>query len=94
LAAVYGEFTKVSALRQKLESLCRELQRQNKILLDENKRVSTEEQQKRQELSTKFHNTIKDITSKLEEQGDERLQQIKENEMYGNTTICCLSTQN
>jgi len=33
LAAVYGEFTKVSALRQKLESLCRELQRQNKILL-------------------------------------------------------------
>jgi hypothetical protein len=26
---------------------------------DENKRVSTEEQQKRQELSTKFHNTIK-----------------------------------
>jgi hypothetical protein len=91
---IYGEFTKVSALRQKLESLCRELQRQNKILLDENKRVSTEEQQKRQELSTKFHNTIKDITSKLEEQGDERLQQIKENEMYGNTTICCLSTQN
>ncbi|CAM6034441.1 unnamed protein product [Sphagnum compactum] len=69
------------ALRQKLESLCRELQRQNKILLDENKRVSTEEQQKRQELSTKFHNTIKDITSKLEEQGDERLQQIKENEI-------------
>jgi hypothetical protein len=48
---------------------------------DENKRVSTEEQQKRQELSTKFHNTIKDITSKLEEQGDERLQQIKENEI-------------
>ncbi|KAH8953144.1 hypothetical protein BDL97_08G008000 [Sphagnum fallax] len=78
---IYGEFTKVSALRQKLESLCRELQRQNKILLDENKRVSTEEQQKRQELSTKFHNTIKDITSKLEEQGDERLQQIKENEI-------------
>ena len=30
--AVYGEYSKVSGLRQKLESLCRELQRQNKML--------------------------------------------------------------
>lgn len=29
-----------------------------------------------------LHRFLQDITSKLEEQGDERLQQIKENEMY------------
>ncbi|KAG0622430.1 hypothetical protein M758_3G096900 [Ceratodon purpureus] len=82
---IYGEYSKVSGLRQKLESLCRELQRQNKMLFDDSRRISNEEQMKRQELSTKFHNTIKDITSKLEEQGDERLQQIKENEMLRET---------
>ncbi|XP_024388593.1 uncharacterized protein [Physcomitrium patens] len=82
---IYGEYSKASGLRQKLESLCRELQRQNKLLFDDSRRIANEEQMKRQELSTKFHNTIKDITSKLEEQGDERLQQIKENEMLRET---------
>lgn len=48
---------------------------------EDSKRVATDEQNKRQELSTKFHNTIKEITSKLEDQGDERLRQLKENEM-------------
>jgi hypothetical protein len=48
---------------------------------EDSKRVASDEQSKRQELSTKFHNTIKEITSKLEDQGDERLRQLKENEM-------------
>ncbi|KAG6543262.1 hypothetical protein Mapa_015176 [Marchantia paleacea] len=78
---LYAELTKSTALRQKLESLCRELQRQNKMLLDDSKRVASEEEQKRQELSGKFHSTVKDITSKLEEQGDERLRQLEENEL-------------
>ncbi|KAJ7529762.1 hypothetical protein O6H91_15G064500 [Diphasiastrum complanatum] len=56
---VSADLNRNVALRQKLESLCRELQRQNKILLDESKKVAAEEQQKRQELSTKFHDTIK-----------------------------------
>jgi hypothetical protein len=34
-----------------------------------------------------------DGSNKLEEQWDEQLQQIKENEMYGNTIICYLSIQ-
>jgi chromosome segregation ATPase len=69
------------AVRDKLESLCRELQRQNKMLMDECKRVSTEGQTLRLDLSAKFQNAIKDVSIKLEEQKDECLSQLKENEM-------------
>ncbi|KAF6150465.1 hypothetical protein GIB67_030266 [Kingdonia uniflora] len=71
-------------MRNKLESLCRELQRQNKTLMDECKRVSTEGQNMREELSTKFHDAIKDVSIKLEGQKDECLEQLKDNEMLRN----------
>ncbi|XP_050386182.1 uncharacterized protein LOC126802582 [Argentina anserina] len=72
------------AVRDKLESLCRELQRQNKMLMDECRRVSTEGQNLRLELSTKFQDAIKDVSKKLDEQKDECISQLKENEMLGN----------
>lgn len=65
-------------MRDKFESLCRELQ------LDECKRVSTESQNLRLELSNKFQEAIKDVTKKLEEQRDDSLMQLKENEMLRN----------
>ncbi|CAK7325499.1 unnamed protein product [Dovyalis caffra] len=68
-------------VRDKLESLCRELQRQNKMLMDECKRVSTEGQNLRLDLSTKFQDAIKDVSNRLEEQKEESLTQLKENEM-------------
>ncbi|KAK9127276.1 hypothetical protein Syun_016073 [Stephania yunnanensis] len=81
---VIAERDAAIAVRDKLESLCRELQRQNKVLMDECKRVSSEGQTMRSELSTKFHNAIKDVSVKLEEQKDECLSQLKENEMLRN----------
>ncbi|XP_068668323.1 uncharacterized protein [Aristolochia californica] len=72
------------AVREKLESLCRELQRQNKTLMDECKRVSMEGQSLRLDLSAKFHDAIKDVSIKLEEQKDESLSQLKENEILRN----------
>ncbi|KAK9126808.1 hypothetical protein Scep_015654 [Stephania cephalantha] len=81
---VIAERDAAIAVRDKLESLCRELQRQNKVLMDECKRVSSEGQTMRLELSTKFHNAIKDVSVKLEEQKDECLSQLKENEMLRN----------
>ncbi|KAH9703579.1 alpha-taxilin-like protein [Citrus sinensis] len=69
------------AVRDKLESLCRELQRQNKMLMDECKRVSSEGQNLRLDLSAKFQDAIKDVSIKLEEQKDDCLSQLKENEM-------------
>ncbi|GLJ26374.1 hypothetical protein SUGI_0508170 [Cryptomeria japonica] len=78
--SVLLELKKNISLREKLEALCRELQRQNKMLTEECRKVSTEGQQKRLELSNKFHDAIKDVSTKLEEQKDERISQLKENE--------------
>ncbi|KAK3232385.1 hypothetical protein Dsin_004266 [Dipteronia sinensis] len=86
------------AVRDKLESLCRELQRQNKMLMEECKRVSTEGQNLRLDLSTKFQDAIKDVSIKLDEQKDECLTQLKENDMLRNNLKqladqCALSEQ-
>ncbi|XP_007009776.2 PREDICTED: beta-taxilin isoform X1 [Theobroma cacao] len=81
---VLAERDAAIAVRDKLESLCRELQRQNKMLMDECKRVSTEGQNLRLDLSARFQDAIKDVSIKLEEQKDECLSQLKENEMLRN----------
>ncbi|KAL3339369.1 hypothetical protein AABB24_028142 [Solanum stoloniferum] len=78
---VLAERDSAIAVRDKLESLCRELQRQNKVLMEECKRVSSEGQNLRLDLSNKFQDAIKDVSNKLEEQKDECLLQLKENEM-------------
>ncbi|KAK4356016.1 hypothetical protein RND71_024987 [Anisodus tanguticus] len=78
---VLAERDSAIAVRDKLESLCRELQRQNKVLMDECKRVSSEGQNLRLDLSNKFQDAIKDVSNKLDEQKDECLLQLKENEM-------------
>ncbi|XP_038992146.1 beta-taxilin-like [Hibiscus syriacus] len=65
----------------KLESLCRELQRQNKMLMVLCKWVSTEGQNIRLDLSARFHTAIKDVANKLEEQKNENLSQLKDNEL-------------
>ncbi|XP_054800476.1 uncharacterized protein LOC129304733 isoform X1 [Prosopis cineraria] len=81
---VLAERDAALAVRDKLESLCRELQRQNKMLMEECKRVSTEGQNLRLDLSAKFQDAIRDVGIKLEEQKDECLSQLKENEMLRN----------
>ncbi|KAJ4909994.1 Taxilin [Raphanus sativus] len=78
---VLSERDSAITVRDKLESLCRELQRQNKLLMEECKRVSTEGQTLRSDLSTKFQEAIKDVNIKLDKQKDESLSQLKENEM-------------
>ncbi|KAG6519883.1 beta-taxilin-like [Zingiber officinale] len=81
---VVAERDAAISVRERLESLCRELQRQNKMLMDECQRVSTEGQNMRQDLSTKFSDAIKDISHKLEVQKDDCLSQLNENEMLRN----------
>ncbi|XP_057516812.1 uncharacterized protein LOC130798010 isoform X2 [Amaranthus tricolor] len=78
---VLAERDAAIVVRDKLESLCRELQRQNKMLMDEFKRVSEEGHNLRSDLSTKFEDAIKDVSIRLEEQKVECLSQLKENEM-------------
>lgn len=78
---VLAEKDAAIAVRAKLESLCRELQRQNKLLMDECKKVSEEGQNLRLDLSTKFQDVVKDVGNKLEAQKGECLSQLKENEL-------------
>ncbi|KAL6552854.1 hypothetical protein OROHE_008218 [Orobanche hederae] len=77
---VVAEKDSAVAVRDKLESLCRELQRQNKLLMDECKRVSTESQNLRVDFSDKFQDAIKEVSKKLEEQKGECISQLEENE--------------
>ncbi|KAF8718650.1 hypothetical protein HU200_024949 [Digitaria exilis] len=106
---VVAERDAAIAVKEKLESLCREFQRQNKMLKvylvylelsigirffffsrytilaylnqEECRRVSTEGQNMRMELSDKFNNAIKDVSVKLEEQKNECIAQLEENNM-------------
>jgi len=75
-----SEVTKLSAVKGKLETLCRELQKQNKAVLDDSRRVAEEEHNKRAELNAKFQDTIKDVSTKLDAQGEDRIKQFQEND--------------
>ncbi len=82
-------------MREKLELLCRELQKQNKTIVvifwevvkiinffkEESKKIAEDEQTKRNELSKKFHETIERVTLKMDEQAEERLKLVNENGM-------------
>lgn len=62
-----SEFNKASLAKNKLESLCRELQRHSKLVKEESQLRSQEEEAKRKELSEKFQTTINDISEQMQE---------------------------
>jgi len=74
------EMNRAISLKENLETLCRELQRQNKVVMEESRNVAEMEQTKRQELSEKFQSTISDVSERLDEQGKDRINQLQENE--------------
>ncbi|TPX67405.1 hypothetical protein SpCBS45565_g03821 [Spizellomyces sp. 'palustris'] len=76
-----AEYTKLHAQKQKIEALCRELQKENKRVKEESKRLAVSEQQKREELSSKFESTIWEIKSKMEEDSDEKKRRAEDSEM-------------
>jgi len=62
-----SDFNKASLAKNKLESLCRELQRHSKLVKEESQLRSQEEEAKRKELSEKFQTTINDISEQMQE---------------------------
>lgn len=74
------ELNKITAMKDKLESLCRQLQQQTKALADETKQLTDNERLRRQELADEFQNTIGDVKVKMDQQAQERTQQARENE--------------
>lgn len=61
------EFNKAVNMKHKLETLCRELQKENKRVKEDSKRLAQSEQQKRVELNNKFETTIFEIKTKMDE---------------------------
>uniref|UniRef100_A0A8I3PKS8 Taxilin gamma n=1 Tax=Canis lupus familiaris TaxID=9615 RepID=A0A8I3PKS8_CANLF len=62
-----SEHSKAILARSKLESLCRELQRHNKSLKEENVQQAQEEEEHRKEATTRFQFTLNEIQAQLEQ---------------------------
>ncbi|CAG8569741.1 3639_t:CDS:10 [Funneliformis caledonium] len=79
--AAKSDLSKANSMKHKLENICRELQKENKRIKEESKRLAVSEQQKREELSSKFENTIWEIKSKMEEDTDEKKKRAEDSEL-------------
>ena len=75
------EHNKLQTVNGKLESICKELQKQNADLIEENKKLQNEEKELRSKLAADFQTKITTISTQLEEHGREHLMKSKENEM-------------
>ncbi|XP_010594065.2 gamma-taxilin isoform X2 [Loxodonta africana] len=62
-----SEHSKAILARSKLESLCRELQRHNKTLKEENIQQAREEEERRKEATAHFQMTLNEIQAQLEQ---------------------------
>ncbi|XP_050727406.1 alpha-taxilin-like isoform X2 [Eriocheir sinensis] len=74
------EHTKVILAKSKLESLCRELQKQNKLIKEENLARLREEEERRKEVSTKFNVTLSEISNLMKENSDKNSKLRDENQ--------------
>lgn len=61
------EGVKVINVKGKLESLCRELQKENKRIKDESQKLVQQEQFKRDELSLKLQAALAEMKTRIEE---------------------------
>jgi len=76
---VQTEYTKVLLVKEKLESLCRELQKQNKIVKEESIARIEEEEKKRKEISNKFQGAIDEINTQVGQNSEKNNMLIQEN---------------
>lgn len=74
-----AEYSKALLVKEKLESLCRELQKQNKVVKDESIQRIEEEEKKRKEISTKFQGAIDEINSQVSQNSEKNNMLIQEN---------------
>ncbi|XP_037102581.1 gamma-taxilin [Syngnathus acus] len=74
-----GEHSKAILARSKLESLCRELQRHNKTLKEENAQRSREYEEQRKEAMLHFQMTLSDIEMQMEQHSSHNIKLKQEN---------------
>ncbi|KAJ8950374.1 hypothetical protein NQ314_007913 [Rhamnusium bicolor] len=73
------ELTKNILAKAKLESLCRELQKQNKVIKEENITRVKEEEEKRREVATNFTEKLNSLTTLMDENKDKSVRLREEN---------------
>lgn len=74
------EHSKTANTKSKLEQLCRELQKQNRMIKDESLARIKEEEEKRKETQTKFQKSLNEIQAVMDENNQKNLQ-LKEDNM-------------
>lgn len=74
-----SEHSKAILAKSKLESLCRELQRHNKMVKDESMARAREEEEKRKEVTNKFQSTINDIQAQMNDHYEKNTKLREEN---------------
>ncbi|VVC45066.1 Hypothetical protein CINCED_3A016836 [Cinara cedri] len=67
---VRGEINKAVMTRSRLESLCRELQKQNKAIREESLMRVKESEDKRMEMTNKFQNTLSEIATVMQQNSE------------------------
>ncbi|BFZ25049.1 hypothetical protein BsWGS_28088 [Bradybaena similaris] len=75
-----SEHTKAMMAKSKLESLCRELQKHNKVIESESIKRAKESDEKRKEISAHFSNTISEIQNQMSDNSEKNNLLRKENE--------------
>merc|ERR1711915_48951 len=74
-----AEHSKVVLTKSRLESLCRELQKQNKLIKDENVSRLKEEEERRKEVALKFNTTLSEISNLMKENSEKNTKLRDEN---------------
>ncbi|XP_064488723.1 alpha-taxilin-like isoform X2 [Ornithodoros turicata] len=74
-----GECNRALLARSRLEGLCRELQRQGRVIKEESALRIREEEEKRKEVAGKFQVALQDITALLQDNQARSMQLRKEN---------------
>ena len=62
---IQTDYNKAVFAKDKMESLCRELQKHNKLIKDENLQRIKEEEDKRKDITSKFQLAIDDINQQV-----------------------------
>ncbi|XP_064602144.1 alpha-taxilin-like isoform X2 [Liolophura sinensis] len=74
-----SEHNKAVMAKGKLESLCRELQKHNKLIKEESLARAREEEERRKEVSAKFQSTIAEIQTQMQENHERNIKLKEEN---------------
>ena len=71
-----SELTKTMSMKEKLEKLCRELQKENKKMKDEHKRLEETEKRERVQLNARFEGVLTDVRDVIAQKEEPKRQTL------------------